>query len=328
MKLRHLRTATLIALLLVSSFASQISVAQKFTLAILPDTQGEVNQKPEMLTSQLQWIVDKKDSLNIPFVLHVGDIVDFDNVGHWKTASDCFKLLDNAKMPYVLCLGNHDTEAVGENSGSAASDVPGATHLNLRKTTKFNTYFPPIRLLGQKGQFEVGKSDNAWYTFQAGGLDWLVVSLEFCARKEPVEWAGKVVSNHPNHNVIILTHYHLNGNGEICENNAGYGDLSPYAIYDMLIKKHPNILMVHSGHTGSSTWRNDRGDNGNRIYQILTDYQHENFGNGYLRLLEVDPAKRTLTGKVYSPYNGIEKCEALIRFTGVKFIAPKVAQFL
>lgn len=315
--------ALFIAFVLVNSYAAQIAVAQKFTIPVLPDTQGEVGDKPEMLISQLKWIVDKKDSLNIPFVLHVGDIVNFDNHGHWQTASDCFKILDDAKMPYVLCLGNHDTEAVGVNTGSAASNVPGATHLNLRKTTKFNTYFPVSRLMGQKGRFEEGKSDNAYYTFKAGGLDWLIVSLEFCARREPVDWAGKVVAEHPNHNVIILTHYHLNGNGDIAERNAGYGDLSPYEIYDMLIKKHPNILMVLSGHTGNSTWRNDRGDNGNRIYQILTDYQHENFGDGYIRLLEINPERRFLSGKVYSPYNGKEKCEALIRFMGVKFITPQ-----
>lgn len=317
------RNLYLLALVLLIVFYPPQVFAQKFTIPVLPDTQGEVSDKPEMLISQLKWIVDKKDSLNIPFVLHVGDIVNFDNHGHWQTASDGFKILDDAKIPYVLCLGNHDTEAVGVNTGSAASNVPGATHLNLRKTTKFNTYFPVSRLMGQKGRFEEGKSDNAYYTFKAGGLDWLIVSLEFCARKEPVDWAGKVVAEHPNHNVIILTHYHLNGSGDIAERNAGYGDLSPYEIYDMLIKKHPNILMVLSGHTGSSTWRNDRGDNGNRIYQILTDYQHENFGDGYIRLLEINPERRFLSGKVYSPYNGKEKCEALIRFMGVKFITPQ-----
>ena len=301
-------------------FVSQIAVAQKFVIPVMPDTQGEVNRHPEMLVSQLQWIVDKKDSLNIPFVLHVGDIVDFDNAGHWETASEGFKILDDAKIPYVLCLGNHDTEAVGENSGSAA---PGNVNLNLRKTTKFNNYFPASRLAGQQGRYEEGKSDNAYYTFNAGGLDWLVVSLEFCARLGPVRWANKVVAEHPDHNVIILTHYHLNGNGDISERNAGYGDLSPYEIYDMLIKKHPNILMVLSGHTGSSTWRNDRGEFGNRIYQILTDYQHENSGDGYLRLLEINPEKRYIVGTVYSPYNGKEKCEALIRFMGVNFIPPK-----
>lgn len=317
------RTLYFLALVLLIVFYTPQVFAQKFTIAVLPDTQGEVNQKPEMLISQLKWIVDKKDSLNIPFVLHLGDIVDYDNVRHWQTASDCFKILDDAKMPYVLCLGNHDTEAVGVNSGSAASNVPGATHINLRKTTKFNTYFPVSRLMGQKGRFEEGKSDNAYYTFKAGGLDWLIISLEFCARKEPVEWADKVVTEHPNHNVIILTHYHLNGSGDIAERNAGYGDLSPYEIYEMLIKKHQNILMVLSGHTGNTTWRNDRGDNGNRIYQILTDYQGENYGDGYLRLLDINPERHYISGKVYSPYNGKDKCEAQIRFMGVKFITPQ-----
>ena len=294
--------------------------AQKFTIPVLPDTQCEVNRQPEMFISQLQWIADKKDSLNIPFVLHVGDIVDFNNITHWEKASNGFKILDKAGIPYVLCLGNHDGEAVGENSGSAA---PGNVNQNLRKTTKFNTYFPVGRLKAQQGRYEEGKSDNAYYLFKAGGLDWLVVSLEFCARKGPVEWADKVVAEHPNHNVIILTHYHLNGSGDISERNAGYGDLSPYEIYNSLIKKYPNILLVLCGHTGSSTWRNDRGDNGNRIYQILQDYQGENDGDGYMRLLEINPERKSLIGKVYSPYNKREKCEALIRFMGVDFIPAK-----
>ncbi|MBW8332313.1 MAG: metallophosphoesterase [Prolixibacteraceae bacterium] len=314
------RNLYFLALVLLIVFYTPQVFAQKFTIPVMPDTQGEVGDKPEMLISQLKWIVDKKDSLNIPFVLHVGDIVNFDNHGHWQTASDCFKILDDAKMPYVLCLGNHDTEAVGENTGSAA---PGNVNLNLRKTTKFNTYFPVSRLMGQQGRFEEGKSDNAYYTFKAGGLDWMIVSLEFCARLSPVRWANKVVADHPNHNVIILTHYHLNGSGDISERNAGYGDLSPYEIYDMLIKKHPNILMVLSGHTGNSTFRNDRGENGNRIYQILTDYQNENHGDGYLRLLDINPERRYMLGKVYSPYNGKDKCEALIRFMGVNFITPQ-----
>jgi len=316
---------TLIFSLLLSALLSFsiISSAQKFVIPIFPDTQGEVGGQMDMFNSQLYWIVSQKDSLNIPYVLHVGDIVNFDNIGHWENADKGFKILDDAKIPYVLCLGNHDTEAVGVNSGSAASNAPGATHLNVRKTTKFNKYFPVSRLSGQEGRYEQGKSDNAYYTYKAGGLDWLIVSLEFCARQGPVEWAGKVIAEHPNHNVIILTHYHLNGSGDIAERNAGYGDLSPYEIYDLLIKKYPNILLVLSGHTGNSAWRNDRGDNGNRIYQILQDYQGENMGDGYLRLLEINPERRSITGKIYSPYNKKEKCEAFIRFNGVTFIQPK-----
>jgi hypothetical protein len=274
-----------------------------------------------MFMSQMRWIADKRDSLNIPIVLHVGDIVDFDNVDHYVKASAGFDILDKAAIPYALTLGNHDTEAVGEFSGSAA---PGNTNLNVRKTSKFNTYFPVSRFTAQQGRFEEGKSDNAFYTFKAGGLDWMVVSLEFCARWQPVRWANRVIAEHPNHNVIILTHYHLNPNGDIAERNAGYGDLSPLEIYDLLIKKHPNILLVLSGHVGSSAYANGRGDQGNRIYQILQDYQGEDFGGGYIRLLEINPERRYISGKMYSPYYSKEKQDgSLINFRGVSFIQPK-----
>ena len=148
-------------------FISQEAAAQKFTLAVLPDTQVEVGDKPEMFMSQMNWIVAKKDSLNIPFVLHVGDVVNFNNGIHYIRSNEGFKLLDEAKIPYAISLGNHDTDAVGENSGSAA---PGNTNTNLRITGKFNAYFPVSRFIAQKGRFESGKSDNAYYTFNAGGF--------------------------------------------------------------------------------------------------------------------------------------------------------------
>jgi len=319
----QLNQKKLFLLCLIITGSVFFSIAQKFVIPVMPDTQGEVNSKPEMLHSQLNWIASMKDSLNIPFVLHVGDIVDFDNISHWERASTAFEILDDAKIPYVFCLGNHDTEAVGENSGSAA---PGNVNQNLRKTTKFNTHFPVSRLPGQQGRYEENKSDNAYYIYEAGGIKWLVISLEFCARFGPVKWASKVVSDHPDHNVIVLTHYHLNGSGDISERNAGYGDMSPFEIYEVFLKKHPNILLVMSGHTGNSAWRNDRGDFGNRIYQILTDYQNVNFGDGYLRLLEINPQNGSIIGKVYSPYNGNEIPEAFIRFSGVKFTSPQMAE--
>ena len=119
-----------------------------------------------MFLSQLQWIADKKDSLNIPFVIHVGGIVDFDNIEHYEKASDGFNILDEAQIPYAVCLGNHDTEAVGELTGSA---VPGGNaHIDVRKSTKFNSYFSVSRFPAQKGRYEEGKSGNSFYTFNAG----------------------------------------------------------------------------------------------------------------------------------------------------------------
>ena len=312
---------SVIAFTLFYFFIAQAAVAQKFTIPILPDTQCEINYNPAMFTSQLKWIADKKDSLNIPIVLHVGDLVDFNSIDQYTRASEGFKILDNARIPYAITLGNHDTNAVGEKGGSAAS---GNVNANLRTTDRFNSYFPVKRFTAQQGRFEENKSDNAFYTFKAGGLNWMVLTLEFCSRQEPVDWAGKVISKHPKYNVIILTHYHLNAKGMIGQDNSGYGNLSPQKVYDQLIKQYSNVRLVISGHTGSSVYRDDIGLKGNHIYQILQDYQGEENGGGYIRLLEIDPELKTIAAKMYSPFFNRTKTDASrFSFSGANFVGNK-----
>lgn len=315
---------TFAGVILVCIFLSNSAVyAKKFVLPVFPDTQAEVMARTDMFNSRMHWVVDNKEKLNIPFVLHVGDIVNFDNHIHWENASAGFQILDRAKVPYALCLGNHDTEAVGENSGSAA---PGNVNQNLRKTSKFNTYFPVNRFIAQQGRFEESKSDNAYYTFKAGGLNWLVLSLEFCSRQGPIDWANAVVSKFPNYNVIVLTHFHLKPDGTISTSNAGYGDLSPSIIFNQFIKKHANIIMVLSGHLDSTSYRTDVGDNGNKIYQILQCYQHQDSGGAYIRLLEIDTEMKTLSAKMYSPFYDITKEDvSKFAFSDVKFIENEVS---
>jgi len=313
--------AHFIVFALLCFFIAQAALAQKFVIAILPDTQCEVNYNPAMFKSQMKWIADKKDSLNIPIVLHVGDLVDFNSIDQYNRASEGFKILDNARVPYAITLGNHDTGVVGEHSGSAA---PGNVNSNLRNTNRFNTYFPVKRFTAQKGRFEKNKSDNAFYTFKAGGLNWLVLTLEFCSRQAPVEWAGQIISKHPKHNVIVLTHYHLNAKGMIGQDNSGYGDLIPQMVYDQLISIHPNVRLVISGHTGSSAHRDDIGMKGNHIYQLLQDYQGEDNGGGFIRLLEIDPDLKTMSAKMYSPFFNRTKTDASrFSFSGVNFVENK-----
>ncbi len=252
-----------------------------------------------MFHSRIQWIVDKKDSLNMPMLLHVGDVVNFDNYGHWEVASQGFDVLDRHHIPYAIALGNHDTEAVGFMSGSAA---PGNVNQNLRKTHKFNSYFPVSRFQSQRGRYEPDKSDNAYYTFRVGDTNWLVVVLEFCPRMGPINWAGDIIKEYFNYNVIILTHYHLTSRGEIGDRNAGYGDFSPQVVFDRLVKNHANIRFVLSGHVMSSALKTDVGTAGNKVYQILQNYQNEDFGGGYIRLLDFDIDKGTVAASMYSPY--------------------------
>ncbi|MDP4228472.1 MAG: metallophosphoesterase, partial [Bacteroidota bacterium] len=176
----------------------------------------------------------------------------------------------------------------------------------------------------QKGRFEKNKSDNAYYLFKAGGLKWLVLTLEFCPRQEPVLWASKIISKYPNYNVIVMTHYFLNGKGSIGKDNAGYGNLSPQAIYDQLIKQYANVRLVLCGHLGSSDHFESAGAHGNHIYQILQDYQGKDNGGGYLRILEVDPDRGTLSAKMYSPYyRNTKNDSSQFSFSGVDFVGNK-----
>lgn len=290
--------------------------AQKFTIPVIPDTQENVTRKRGIFFSQIEWIAAKADSLETPIALHVGDLVNFDNFDQWELASVGMRILDKANVPYAIALGNHDTGAVGEFSGSAA---PGDVNVNLRNTQKFNYFFPVNRFPLQKGRFENNRSDNSYYTFRAGNVNWIVVTLEFCAREEAAQWMDKVLREHPDHNAIILTHYHLTGRGEIAPNNAGYGDMKVIDIFEQYIKPNKNVLLVLSGHTVWSAWKIDQGTQGNNIYQILQDYQHKD--DGYIRLLDIDTEKGTISAKMYSPY--LDKAledDSSFSFTDVKFI--------
>ena len=131
------------------------SPAQKsWTIAILPDTQYYVrsDENAPIFTEITQWLVDHKDELNLQLVLHVGDIVDWDEEKQWKQAKESLKVFDN-ELPYVPAAGNHDFK---EN----ASD----------RSTLLNKYFKlsdnPLNEKIFGGYFEEGHLENAWYHFQ------------------------------------------------------------------------------------------------------------------------------------------------------------------
>ncbi|RYG30684.1 metallophosphoesterase [bacterium] len=229
-----------------------------FTLAIVPDTQQEVLDDGDMrLRGRFQWLVENRERLNLKMVLQVGDFVNWDTPDHdqYVRASAALEVLDRAKLPYAIAIGNHDTAAT-KAGGSAA---PGNVHDNQRNTTTFNRYFGKTRHKGLEGFFEPRKVDNAYQTFRAGGLDWLVMNLELWPRTGVVSWAKRVADEHPHHNVILVTHSYLNAQSEIEGRNGGYGDNSPQYVFDYFIKKCPNVRLVFSGHTGTYGYRADVG---------------------------------------------------------------------
>ncbi len=310
------RLTSLFSLLI--SLVVYTSSAQKFTLPVLPDTQHEVGSKPEMFFSQIDWLIREKDKLKIPMVLHVGDVVQLDHFNEWEIASEGFDKLDAQHIPYVIAVGNHDTDIYGPD---AKTDPNPNLDQRIRNTDKYNSYFPSQRFSHQRGRFEAGKSDNAYYTFRAGGINWLVVSLEFCPRLAAIHWAGDVIKSYPKHNVIVLTHYYLTSKGDIGQQLGKYGDFTPQVLFDKLIKKYANIRFVLSGHVTTSALKVDQGEHGNKIYQVLQDYQGEDFGGGYIRLFDFDLEKGTVEARMYSPYyNKTKEDESRFKLEGIEFI--------
>jgi hypothetical protein len=298
-------------------FLSIGCAVKRFTIPVLPDTQESVTRRNEMFYSQMNWMAKSRDSLKAPIILHVGDLVNFDNQQQWDIASKGYAILDSAKIPYAIAVGNHDTEAVGVNSGSAA---PGNVNQNLRKTFKFNATFPVTRFKAQQGRAEENKSDNAFYTFKAAGKKWMVITLEFCARESVARWMDSVMKSHPDHKAIIVTHYHLTPAGQVAPTNAGYGDMKVVDIFEKYIRPNKNAFMVVSGHVCYSASRTDKGPAGNTIYQVLSDYQCKDDGGGYIRLLDFDLKKATISAKMYSPfYNETLTDSSAFTLSGIRF---------
>ncbi len=272
-----------------------------FSIAVIPDTQQEVIGKNategKLFLNRTSWLVDNKDELDLRCVVHTGDVVNWGNEDRAQLdiAAEAMSVLPKAGIPTALCLGNHDTAAVGVGGGAAD---PSNTRTRVRDTTAFNEYFTLDTYSKLRPETD-GIIDNTVMRFKAGGARWLVVCLELWPREEIVEWAQRQIENRPDHNVIVATHSYLTGDGGILQNNGGYGATSPQYLYDNLIKKYENIKFVLCGHTGTSLVREDIGNNGNKIVTLLGAF-HRNDKNP-VKIVNIDVNNGKAYGYVYSP---------------------------
>jgi hypothetical protein len=93
-------------------------------------------------------------------------------------------------------------------------------------------------------------------------------------------------------------------------------------LWDKLIKKNKNIIMVFSGHIlGSGVGQLvSENDFGFKVYQMLANYQKnvkgvEKGDSGYLRIVKVDKDTKTISVKTYSPWLKTFKTELEHEFT-------------
>lgn len=283
-------------------------VPGSWTLVLLPDTQKYSLLYPETFICQTQWIAKNKDKYDIRYVLHLGDITDENSDAEWQNARKAMAELDG-KVPYALATGNHDYTPNGNPCGESG----------------LNKFFPEAMF--QKwptfgGAMKEGATTNSYHLFSAGGIDWIILALEYGVRDETVQWARTILAKYPKRKAILVTHaylYHDNTryafsqkkntqywNPHGIARKAGFSDASlndGEELWQKLVRKN-NFAFTFNGHVigDGLGFLASKNDHGKTTIQMLVNYQmRKKGGQGYLRILEFLPDGKTVHAKSYSP---------------------------
>jgi len=292
-----------------------------FTLIILPDTQGYadirhketqkhwpgIGDQRSCFFKQTEWIKKNKQKMNIVMAVHVGDITQTEHDEEWKIADAAFKTIDN-HVPYVLCSGNHD---MGYS--------PKRRETSHSRKSRFSSYFAPSRFtnnplyaphFGRKKNLhfrEEGKIENYYLFLRAGGMKFLILTLEFKPRDETLAWANRVVAQHPDYRTVVVTHSYLTkrkGQRSGADRYSVQGN-SGTSIWEKFVSRHKNIFLVLSGHAMENLLTS-KGKNGNTVHQVQADYWYWDIarikaGSGFLRIMTFRPDEDIIEVQTYSP---------------------------
>lgn len=278
-----------------------------FSIVAIPDTQyysqgssGRANTVDvaglvAQFGQQTQWVVNNRNTRNIAFVSHMGDIVESGNNGgnpiEWERASAAMGNLESPLntlrahgIPYGLAPGNHDISPIG------AYDT-GSTQF-------FNQYFGLSRFEGRSywgGNYGTDNTNN-YQLFSASGLDFIAIHFAYdTTPNQPIlDWADALLKAHPHRRAIITSHW-IVGQG-----NPAAFSAQGQTIYNNL-RDNPNYFLMLCGHIHAEGQRSDTFE-GRTVYSVLSDYQGtSNGGNGFLRVINFSPANNKITFESYSP---------------------------
>ncbi len=271
-----------------------------FMLPVLPDTQFYSRYSasqfvPKYGTNpfevQNNWIVENKDELNIPFVAHVGDVVDQQWVGgEWDAAEKAMRILTDGGVPYSVLPGNHDVENQGARSSAD----------NARN---YRGKFGAAAMQRQAGSALIGTFQDGLssaYIFEAEGRQWMSLAIAWNASDDTFDWAQGILDAHPGVPVILSSHAIINiAEDQVSPAYWWWGDV----LWNELIKSNDQILLTVNGHFHGATMQTRVNDAGHSVYQVLTDYQMAaDGGNGITTLFEFDLTNDRIDVETVSPW--------------------------
>ena len=194
------------------------TLISSFALAVLPDTQfyaryatsSESNQYQrhygnEPFAAQTNWVARNAAALNIPFLIHLGDVVD--QVGkpeQWKVADSAMQVLEVNKVPYSILAGNHD---VVNDLDYTGDQTKGTDTQRVLANEPYLQWFGTRRA---QRQATFGGRDSTgfheYHIFTAQEQKFMVLSLSWRISDAGIAWARKVMADNPTLPVILVNH--------------------------------------------------------------------------------------------------------------------------
>jgi hypothetical protein len=306
-----LTTSALLAAGLLS-LGGPAAAVSSFGLAVLPDTQFysryatpaegdqfENRYGSDPYLAQTRWLAQHAQALGIPFVVHLGDVVDQqDKPAQWEVADGAMKVLEDAGVPYAILSGNHDV-TVGCGYVGRQDDCTDAQR-DLSKEP-YLKWFPTTR--AQQNATFGGRDPSGfheYHVFEAQGQRFMVLALGWRVSDAGFAWARSVIKANPTVPVIVTTHDNL-----AIKSDARTALTTPYSelLWDRLIRDNDQIFMVLNGHNHGAAHLSSTNDFGHKVEQFVLDYQMAyQGGNGYMRVMEFDLGANRIKALSFSPW--------------------------
>lgn len=258
-----------------------------YSFAVIGDTQILAKNYPEKYTALYDWVLANVESKKIKFVMGLGDITNDSTVAEWDLAKQNIHRMDGV-VPYSLVRGNHDTVAT------------------------MNKYFPLSDYKNVLGGHYKNSIFDSWQELVVGEIKYLIFTLDYGAQDPVLKWAEEIIAAHPEHNVIITTHAYFFRDGTTLDagdvvppSNKGSQYNNGDHMWDKLMKKYENIVLVISGHDPCDyvVYSQDKGENGNLVTQMLVDPQgvdKAQGGVGLVTMLYFSADGKTMQVETYS----------------------------
>ena len=266
-----------------------------YSFCVVGDTQilsaEDAKEGTQNVSRIYDWIVANVEEKKIAHVFGMGDITDNNTEAEWQIAKAQIDKL-NGVVPYSLVRGNHD----------------GSANINRYFYSGNTAYTEQF-----EGFFGSGSMENSYKRLQVGNEKYLLLTLDWGAKDDVLEWANGVVERYADHRVIITTHAYMSYDGDVLssendkdtpsKNGSQYNDGDD--MWSKLVSKHENIFMVLSGHVDTDylVSLQSEGEHGNKVTQLLVNPQNmdEQVGaSGMVTMLYFSEDGQTVTVETYS----------------------------